>query len=124
MTSAFLELLGAIIVISLLLGVMRFCQRRGYTSPPLRLPLIAAFLSPFFDFVGFILPDFLRTNQTQQYLQAADELIVYLAAAQLTSWLVFQFPADINIVKPTAKIIRDLSFFIASIKTSISSIEL
>ena len=115
MTSPLLELLVAIIVVSLLLGVMRFCQRRGYASPPLRLPLIAALLSPFFDFVGFILPDFLRTNQTQQYLQAADELIVYLAAAQLASWLVFQFPADINIVKPTAKIIRDLSFFIASI---------
>ena len=54
MTSPLLELLVAIIVVSLLLGVMRFCQRRGYASPPLRLPLIAALLSPFFDFVGFL----------------------------------------------------------------------
>ena len=123
MASVGIELVAGLLFIIALLLARQYCIRRAFTPPPIRLQLLAAFLTPIFNLLQAVLPRFIPSPYLLKSLQAVDELIIFLALTQLINWGIFQFPVDLKILKPVAKIIRDLIFFTASIIVSIIVIQ-
>lgn len=123
MATAVIELITGAALITLLLVLSQFCKRRGFTPPPLRLPLLAAVLSPTFNILQSVAQRYIPSLEPQQALRSADELIVFIAVAQFISWGLLQFPVDLKILRPIAKIIRDLIFFAISIIITILIIQ-
>ena len=91
----------------LLIILRRVCQLRKLTSPPLRLPIIAAGLIPILNILIQIFANS-ELRLLTQALKTSVTLLWLISFIRLGTWLLLVIPSEFGWWKPIPKILRDL----------------
>ena len=102
-----MSLVLSLVAILSLLALTRVCKRQKLSTPPLRMPLIAAVAIPILTLIAGSL-GVGGQLVLQKSLAATITLLWSVSLIRLLSWGLLQIPSELGWWKPTAKILRDL----------------